>query len=179
MLFPLLRPQRTRAWEGGLRLRAGATALLELAVYRARVQNQLVPFEVATSPGRVFFRNAGLSRHQGVEAAAALEPLPGARLRFAYSYTDARFRVYQVNGQDVSGNPVPGISPHRFPPRAGSAAAGGRSPVQRSGSAPGRRSPTRMQRGGSGPPAMPCWTCARVGPAAHALVECASHPGWR
>jgi iron complex outermembrane recepter protein len=55
-----------------------------------------------------------LSRHQGVEASAAGEPVPGLRLRGAYTYTDARFREYRVGSVDVGGNRVPGIAPHRF-----------------------------------------------------------------
>lgn len=110
---PGLRPQRTRAWEGGVKL-GTAVAFVELAAYTARVRDQLVPFEVASAPGRVFFRNAGLSRHRGVEAAASLAPWTGVRVRGAYTHTDARLRVYRVGGVDVAGNRVPGVSPHRF-----------------------------------------------------------------
>jgi iron complex outermembrane recepter protein len=69
---------------------------------------------VESAPGRVFFRNAGLSRHQGVEASAALSPRAGTRLRAAYTYTDARFQDYRVGDADVAGNRVPGIAPSRL-----------------------------------------------------------------
>ncbi|HYJ79400.1 MAG TPA: TonB-dependent receptor [Longimicrobiaceae bacterium] len=110
---PELEPQRTTSYEAGARGRRGA-AWAELAVYRARVRNALIPFEVAGSPGRQFFRNAGRAVHRGVEAAAGARPLPGATLRVAYAWTDARFGRYLVNDStDLAGNRVPGIAPHR------------------------------------------------------------------
>jgi iron complex outermembrane receptor protein len=104
---PELDPERTLSFEAGAK---GSAPLLgyQLAVYRARVLDALVPFEVPQSPGRQFFRNAGQAVHRGVEAGLSILPLPGVRLQGAYTYTDARFR-----GGDLDGNRVPGISPHR------------------------------------------------------------------
>jgi len=111
---PGLRPQRTTSGEGGVKLRLRGNGQLELALFHARVRDQLVPFEVESAPGRVFLRNAGLSRHRGVEASAAVEPVRGVRARAAYSHLDARFVDYQVGEVEVGGNRVPGIAPHRL-----------------------------------------------------------------
>jgi len=109
---PLLRPERTRSVEAGARARR-ADSWAELAVYRARVRDALVPFEVEGAPGRQFYRNAGEAIHQGFEASAGARPLAPLLLRAAYTYTDARFGEYVLGGTELRGNRVPGIAPHR------------------------------------------------------------------
>ena len=111
---PELQPQRTVSAEVGAKARLAPWAWVEGAAYRARVHDALIPFEVAGSAGRVFYRNAGQARHRGVEASAVLTPRPGWTARAAYTWTDARFGRYVVNGQDRAGNPVPGVAPHRL-----------------------------------------------------------------
>lgn len=111
---PELQPQRTTSLEVGSKARLAAGVWLEGAAYHARVRDALIPFEVPSAPGRVFYRNAGEARHRGVEAAAVLAPLPGWSARAAYTWTDARFTRYRVGGNDLSGNRVPGVAPHRF-----------------------------------------------------------------
>lgn len=109
---PALQPERTRSVEAGARLRRG-DSWAELAVYRARVKDALVPFEVEGAPGRQFYRNAGQSVHRGFEASAGARLLPSLSLRTAYTYTDARFDRYELGGLDLRGNRVPGVAPHR------------------------------------------------------------------
>lgn len=111
---PELQPQRTVSAEVGARARPAPWLWLEGAAYGARVKDALIPFEVAGAPGRVFFRNAGQARHRGVEASALVAPCPGWSARAAYTWTEARFGRYVVNGDDRAGNPVPGVAPHRL-----------------------------------------------------------------
>jgi iron complex outermembrane receptor protein len=109
---PELSPQRTTSVEAGVKGRAGPAAF-ELAAYRARVRDALIPFEVEGAPGRQFFRNAGRAVHRGVEASATVDVAPWMRARAAYTLTDARFGRYVKGGTDLEGNRVPGIAPHR------------------------------------------------------------------
>ncbi|HEX6042394.1 TonB-dependent receptor [Longimicrobium sp.] len=111
---PELQPQRTVSVEAGAKARLAPWAWLEGAAYRARIDDALVPFEVEGAPGRVFYRNAGTARHRGVEAAAVLTPRPAWTARAAYTWTDARFGEYVLDGEDLGGNRVPGIAPHRL-----------------------------------------------------------------
>lgn len=104
---PDLQPERTLSFEAGVK-GSGHAASYQLALYRARVHDALVPFEVPEAEGRQFFRNAGQAVHRGVEAGATVLALPFLRLQGAYTYTDARFRT-----GDLDGKLVPGISPHR------------------------------------------------------------------
>jgi iron complex outermembrane receptor protein len=109
---PDLKPERTTSVEAGAKARRGAV-WAEADVYRARIRDALIPFELEGFAGRQFYRNAGEAVHRGVEASAGVEPVPGLGLRAAYTYTDARFGQYVLGGVDLRGNRVPGIAPHR------------------------------------------------------------------
>ncbi len=111
---PELEPTRGVSIEGGVRGGRGPRVRWELVGFAGWLRNELVPFEVPQAPGRTFYRNAGSSRHSGLEAALDVQPVDGVRLRVAHSRTDARFRDYVVRGADLSGNRVPGISPVRW-----------------------------------------------------------------
>jgi iron complex outermembrane recepter protein len=111
---PDLDPQRGSSIESGLRGRQGADITWEATAYRTSLRNELIPFEVPNAPGRTYFRNAGTSRHQGVEVALGVDP-GGLPLRFdlSYSWTDARFRDFVQDEAQLGGNRVPGVAPHR------------------------------------------------------------------
>jgi iron complex outermembrane recepter protein len=110
-----LEPQRTRSAELGAKGRLGSGGYYELAVYRAAVTDQLIPYQVPEAAGRDFFRNAGSSLHRGIEAGLVLDrAAPGPRARISYTRTDARFQEYVTGGEDFGGNRVPGVAPHRL-----------------------------------------------------------------
>ncbi|HEY0154460.1 MAG TPA: TonB-dependent receptor, partial [Longimicrobium sp.] len=110
---PDLGPERTRSLEVGAKARRGA-GWLEVAAYRARVDSMLIGYELASFPGRQFYRNAGQALHRGIEAGAGVRALSALTVRAAYTWTDARFRRYVVGSTDLRGNRVPGIAPHRI-----------------------------------------------------------------
>jgi iron complex outermembrane receptor protein len=111
---PDLDPQRTRAVEVGLKGRIAQSLAYDVAVYRAEVEDALIPFEVQTAPGRQFFRNAGTARHRGAEASVSLALFDGLIGRIGYTYTDARFESYVTEEGAFDGNRVPGVAPFRF-----------------------------------------------------------------
>jgi iron complex outermembrane receptor protein len=103
-----LAPQRAWTYEVGAR-----GAFWEASVYQADVRGELVGFEIAASPGRRFFRNAGSARHRGVELAAGATPLPGLDLRLTWTYSDFRYRrsAFTAGGTThvLDGRRLPGI----------------------------------------------------------------------
>ena len=111
---PELDPQRGWTVEGGLRGDPGGRFAYDLAAYAARLTNQLVPFEVPTSPGRRFYRNAGRSRVRGFEASLRAALSPGVSAGLSYGYVDARFTEFSVGDEDFADHRVPGIAPHRL-----------------------------------------------------------------
>jgi len=115
-LNPALEPQRTRSMEVGLNgrmLAGGVAGSYQLALYDARISDALIPFEVAAVPGRQYFRNAGSTRHRGVEAGARLVLPAHLSLRASYTHVDARFVRYATASDTFDGKRVPGVASNR------------------------------------------------------------------
>jgi iron complex outermembrane recepter protein len=106
-----LDPQRTISYEGGIKGLLPGVASYQLSLFRANVDDALIPF---VQDERTYFRNAGSAVHQGVEAGATLSLLPGLRANLAYTFIDARFDEYVVEEESFEENRIPGVSPHRL-----------------------------------------------------------------
>lgn len=111
---PDLEPQRTLSAEIGARGQIARRASYDLALFRARVEDALIPFQVADQPGRDFFRNAGSVIHSGFEAVTTLESNLGLRLQVAYTYLNVRFDEFRTADDVFDGNDFPGVTPHRL-----------------------------------------------------------------
>lgn len=108
---PTLQPQTATTYELGVRGRAAAGVSYSLAVYQAAVRGELIAFEEPSSPGRSFYRNAGHSRHRGVEAGARI-PIGGASsLAASWTWSDFRYTRYAAAGRTLDGRQLPGIPP--------------------------------------------------------------------
>ena len=111
-LNPDLEPQTAVHYELGARGSLGPLAY-EAAVFQADVDDQLVPFEDPAVPGRRFFRNAGRSRHRGLELGATWRPSAALSLRGAYTMAGYEYVDYEVDGVRYDGNTIPGV-PARY-----------------------------------------------------------------
>jgi iron complex outermembrane receptor protein len=107
---PDLEPQRAWQVEVGARAASGPVSL-GVAAYQARVRDALIPFEVATDPGRRYFRNSGRTRHRGLEVEAAAAAF-GARAGLAYTLSDLRFVDFATGAGRFDGNRIPGVPLH-------------------------------------------------------------------
>ena len=109
---PNLRPQRAINYEIGTKGLAGERLRYSVAAFFIQVSSELVPYEIAGFPDREFFRNAGRSDRWGAELYLRATPVAG--LTFTGSYTWQRFTYdqYQANGEDFSGNALPGLPAH-------------------------------------------------------------------
>jgi iron complex outermembrane receptor protein len=125
---PVLDPQKAVSYEVGVRGRAGTAGSTEtaganlridysVALYRANIKGELIPYETPGDPNRRFFRNAGSSRHEGVEVGAGI----GAgvfSLRAGYTYSRNRFLEYVVPQLGITpaivlnGHDEPGVPRH-------------------------------------------------------------------
>lgn len=119
-LNPALDPQRTRSVELGLNGRVRVARIAgsyQVAAYEARVEDALIPFEVAGVPGRQYFRNAGSTKHRGIESAVSLTFPWNLSVRGSFTHTDARFVHYAVttgpNTTVFDGKRVPGVAANR------------------------------------------------------------------
>ena len=114
---PSLQPQRAWTYEVGARGDPGSAVHWSAAVFQADVHGELVGFQVPTSPQRVFYRNAGVARHRGVELGAGARLAPGVRLDATYTYSHFRYVDYRYTVSDtvgakvyvLDGRPVAGV----------------------------------------------------------------------
>ena len=101
-------------YEIGLRGTGPRSLRYEAAVFRIELDDELVPFELASQPGRRFFRNSGKSRREGFELAAAFEPMPGLSASVSYTYSDFEYRRYSTPSGTFDGNRLPGVPKDRL-----------------------------------------------------------------
>ena len=110
---PDLAPQHVVSTELGLRAPAGNTGTLTLAVFDARIRDALVPYELASAPGRQFYRNASRARHRGLEGSASSTIGAWGLARIAATLLDARFSATDSAAGLFAGRRIPGIAPFR------------------------------------------------------------------
>jgi len=102
--------------EVGLRARSADNRwLAKLSAYSISVQNLLVTKRLAED--RFEKINAGETRHNGIELLAKIrwidQPWMQGQLNMSYMWTDYRFMEFTDEGQDHSGNNLPGIPEHK------------------------------------------------------------------
>jgi len=108
-----LKPATSVNYELGVRTMFAENVRIEAALFQINVDDQLVPFEIATSPGRFAFENAGRSRNCGLEAMLSLGKYTGWGLKLVYTYSDFRFIEFtDKDSQALDGNNLPGIPAH-------------------------------------------------------------------
>lgn len=127
---PELEPQRAWSAEAGIRTGLGGRVRVHVALYRTAIRDALIPFEVPSSPGRTFFRNAGSAVHRGLELDAWAGLGAGVSARVGYALVDARFDDFVTPDGDRSGNRVPGVAPHSVNGAVRWASAGARLAVE-------------------------------------------------
>lgn len=107
-----LEPETLRSVEGGVRaFIARWRVTWEVAAYRSRLDNALVPFQRADE--QEFYRNAAESARNGVEALVDWKPHARVGVRGAYTYQRFRFVRFVTDAADFAGKREPGAPPHQ------------------------------------------------------------------
>ena len=109
-----LDPQRALNFEAGLKGSVAERVRYEAVVYQMNVQDALVPFQVAQADGREFFRNAGETRHRGVELALSALLSRVFVLETAYTYSKFTFVDDGIDASAFEGNDLPGVPQHHL-----------------------------------------------------------------
>jgi iron complex outermembrane receptor protein len=108
---PELKPQHAWNFEIGTRGSFDRRFSYSVALFQADVRDALVPYEIAAP--RFFYRNAGSTRHQGLEVGSDLSVVSGVSIGATWTYSDYRFRKYSFTdtaGTHVlDGRPLAGI----------------------------------------------------------------------
>ena len=115
---PNLDPQTGYTGEIGARGQANNRFGYEMSVFLSKLKNELVPFEDAAQPGRVFHRNSGKSTYRGLEASLKAALPEGVFGQLSYTFVDAKFDEFEVDDgvtvEVYDGNFIPGLSRHRL-----------------------------------------------------------------
>jgi iron complex outermembrane receptor protein len=126
---PDLKPQKAWNYEIGARGALSGRLTYSVAVFQADVRDALIPYELAAP--RFYYRNAGSSRHRGVELGSDLTIAPMLSVALAWTYADYRYRDYSfVTGgvtHTLDGRAIPGVPQHwlNLVLRAGKTGGGG------------------------------------------------------
>ncbi|HEY3219859.1 MAG TPA: TonB-dependent receptor [Gemmatimonadales bacterium] len=112
---PDLKPQHAWNYEIGARGSVGQQVGFTVAVFQADVRDALIPYELQAP--RFYYRNAGSTRHRGVEVSGNIAIVPGVQLNAVWTYADYRYRRYSFTVSDtvvhtLDGRALPGIPQH-------------------------------------------------------------------
>jgi iron complex outermembrane receptor protein len=104
-----LQPQTAVNYEVGFK--SGSQNLYyELAVFHINLEDELVPYELPDSPGRIFYVNAGRSSRTGIESAVSWSSPDGFGIDASLTWSDFGFDHFlDDNGNDFSGSQMPGV----------------------------------------------------------------------
>ncbi len=104
-----LKPQTATSYEIGYK--SGRQRFYyEIALFQIDIEDELIPFELATSPGRTFYSNAGKSTRTGIETALFWANESGLSVDASLTWSDFKFDDFvDDNGNDFSGSALPGL----------------------------------------------------------------------
>ncbi|MBK5188234.1 MAG: TonB-dependent receptor [Gemmatimonadaceae bacterium] len=109
---PDLQPQLSTTYELGLKGIMLGRVQYDLAGFDTEVHDELIAFEVPDGNGRTYYRNAGRTRREGIEA-ELMTDVDAFTLTASYTYSHFRFRDYLVDSSNFVGNTIPGIPAHQ------------------------------------------------------------------
>ena len=105
----LLKPQLAKNFEVGFKANT-QNLYYEIAVFEIDLKDELVPYELESSPGRTFYSNVGKSSRTGIESLVAWNIKPNLILDASYTWSDFSFdRFVDQNNKDFSGARLPGL----------------------------------------------------------------------
>ncbi len=120
-----LQPSESVNTEVGFKLRQGDTRV-DVALFYTRVNDEIVTGVEQATTERSTYANAGKSTRRGMELAVEQQLPYDLNAYMAYTYLDARFDQYtDGNGDDFSGNYLPGVPRHSVYAEVAWAPAGG------------------------------------------------------
>lgn len=109
-----LQPQTTKSAETGLKWKKNARLEASFCGYRIWVQNEILPYELPAFPQRLFYRNAGNTLRNGIEANVNYALSAHFRIFASYTLSDFRYERYPAGAWDFAGNRPPGQPLHHL-----------------------------------------------------------------
>ncbi len=107
-LNPDLKAQKSSSFEvgikgevSGLKEKYFKNTLFEISFYNTKIEDVIVPFVV---DGDVFYRNAAVSKRNGLEVGFSSELVKGLTLKGSYAFQDFKYDKYLAGSIDELGN---------------------------------------------------------------------------
>ena len=111
-LNPELNSQKALNFEFGYKA-VKENSYIEFVVFYIPVTDEIIPYEIESSPGRKYYRNAGRTKRKGIEI-STYNSFNKLKISNSYTYSDFKFDNYFVNDINLDGNYLPGIPKHNF-----------------------------------------------------------------
>lgn len=103
-----LKPQRSTTYEVGVKGVGTSGLQYSASLFATGVRDELIPFDIPSSGGRRFFRNAGRTSRRGAELGLGIS-IQALELGGAYTYANYRFTDFTVDTAHYAGKGIPGI----------------------------------------------------------------------
>jgi iron complex outermembrane receptor protein len=111
---PDLRPQTSAQISLGFRFRKMKWITSELSVYQIDLKDEWIAYGLEAFPGRTFYKNAGISRRNGLEIFTHFFPEEKVSTLVSLTFASHNYVSYQVGNQNYAGNWVPGFAPFQM-----------------------------------------------------------------
>ena len=108
-----LKPQTNSSGELGILFQNNELEHAEAIFFISRSENEIVPYEIENEPGRSYYKNVGITERNGIELALRKNIIPGFNLKYVHTLTNFKFKDYNNDGINLSGNYLP-LIPRQF-----------------------------------------------------------------
>ena len=105
---PFIDIQVANNLEGGIHYTTKKTKA-SLVYFYITTNNDLVAYELADSPGRIFYQNAGSTSRKGIEFLIKHQFNKRFQAQITYNHASFKYLDFEQNGEAYSGNRLPGI----------------------------------------------------------------------
>jgi len=109
-----LAPESAVHFEVGSRWKPSNNFNISMAVYHINLTDQIIGYEIVSTPGRTYYRNAGRTARNGMEFSSVYTPKPSTEISFNYTYSHFVFKEYLSSGNDYQGNFQPLVPKHKL-----------------------------------------------------------------
>ena len=104
-----LNPQQSVVGEIGFIAENNRAEYGEIVLFKSKITNEIIPFEMENEPGRSYFKNAGSTKREGLEFSLRKKITQKSNLQFTHTFANYRFINFNNNGNVLNGNYFPAI----------------------------------------------------------------------
>lgn len=108
-----LNPESSLQTELGIKVSPSQSWESSIAIFFISISDQIQGYELASTPGRTYYRNAAAGSRSGMELAASWKPTKWLKTDISYTYSNFKYTTFLTANGDFSGNRQPLIPVHK------------------------------------------------------------------